>query len=84
MGPREVLEKLEDPTQIDEVDPKTYSFRIYVHMETGDTRYLHLNTGMWIASGVRRGTEGTCTELSFSYLDPSNISKVIYDAYRVS
>lgn len=59
VGPREILEKLEDPSQIDEVDPKTYSFRVYIHMETGDTRYLHLNTGMWIGSGVRRGTEGT-------------------------
>ena len=27
-------------------------------METGDTRYLHLNTGMWVGSGIRRGTEG--------------------------
>ncbi|KAL8773531.1 MAG: hypothetical protein Q9209_001635 [Squamulea sp. 1 TL-2023] len=58
VGPRDVLEKLEDPSQIDDVDPKTYSFRVNVHMETGDTRYLHLNTGMWVASGVRRGTEG--------------------------
>ncbi|KAL8716102.1 MAG: hypothetical protein Q9220_000007 [cf. Caloplaca sp. 1 TL-2023] len=58
VGPRDVLEKLEDPTQIDDVDPKSYSFRVYVHMETGDARYLHLNTGMWIGSGVRRGTEG--------------------------
>ncbi|KAG7008508.1 hypothetical protein G7Y79_00005g016490 [Physcia stellaris] len=57
VGPREVLEKLEDPAVSDEVDPKSYSFRLYVHMETGDTRYLHLNTGMWIGSGVRRGTE---------------------------
>ncbi|KAL9054578.1 MAG: hypothetical protein Q9206_003478 [Seirophora lacunosa] len=61
VGPRDVLEKLEDPSQIDDVDPKTYSFRVYVHMETGDTRYLHLNTGMWIGSGVRRGTEGCIT-----------------------
>ncbi|KAL8950562.1 MAG: hypothetical protein Q9222_003416 [Ikaeria aurantiellina] len=59
VGPRDILEKLEDPTQIDDVDPKSYSFRVYVHMETGDARYLHLNTGMWIGSGVRRGTEGT-------------------------
>lgn len=59
VGPRDVLEKLEDPSQIDEVDPKTYSFRVNVHMETGDARYLILNTGMWVASGVRRGTEGT-------------------------
>ncbi|KAL8762153.1 MAG: hypothetical protein Q9184_001810 [Pyrenodesmia sp. 2 TL-2023] len=69
VGPREILEKLEDPSQIDEVDPKTYSFRVYIHMETGDTRYLHLNTGMWIGSGVRRGTEGTCTGFSSRYLD---------------
>ena len=58
VGPRETLEKLDDPAQADEVDPKTYSFRLYIHMETGDSRYLHLNTGMWIGSGIRRGTEG--------------------------
>lgn len=58
VGPRDILEKLEDPAQADEVDPKSYSFRLYVHMETGDPRYLHLNTGMWIGSGIRRGTEG--------------------------
>ena len=57
VGPREILEKLEDPSQSDEVDPKSYSFRLYIHMETGDARYLHLNTGMWIGSGIRRGTE---------------------------
>ena len=57
VGPREVLEKLADPSQSDEVDPKAYSFRLYIHMETGDARYLHLNTGMWIGSGIRRGTE---------------------------
>ncbi|KAL8802360.1 MAG: hypothetical protein Q9182_003849 [Xanthomendoza sp. 2 TL-2023] len=62
VGPRDILEKLEDPSQIDEVDPKTYSFRVNVHMETGDARYLHLNTGMWVASGVRRGTEGRITK----------------------
>ena len=58
VGPREILEKLEDPAVADEVDPKSYSFRLFVHMETGDTRYLHLNTGMWVGTGVRRGTEG--------------------------
>jgi hypothetical protein len=57
VGPREILEKLEDAAQADDVDPKSYSFRLYVHMETGDPRYLHLNTGMWVASGIRRGTE---------------------------
>ncbi|KAL8691084.1 MAG: hypothetical protein Q9218_003611 [Villophora microphyllina] len=69
VGPREILEKLEDPAHIDEIDPKTYSFRVYVHMETGDTRYLHLNTGMWIGSGVRRGTEA-CPK---NHLHPPNL-----------
>lgn len=63
MGPRDILEKLEDPAVADEVDPKSYSFRLYVHMETGDTRYLHLNTGMWVGSGVRRGTESKLLRL---------------------
>ena len=57
VGPRDVLEKLNDPAQADDIDPKAYSFRLYLHMETGDSRYLHLNTGMWVGSGIRRGTE---------------------------
>ena len=84
VGPREILEKLEDPAHIDEIDPKTYSFRVYVHMETGDTRYLHLNTGMWIGSAVRRGTEGI--SIQALYPSPPSLTqrfKVIYDAYRV-
>ena len=56
-GPPEVLEKLNDPMQADSVDPKQYSFRLYIHMETGDQRYKHLNVGMWVASGMRRSTE---------------------------
>ena len=85
VGPRDVLEKLEDPSQADDVDPKTYSFRVYISMECGDQRYLHLNTGMWIASGLRKGTEGefrnwcTCRECSML----TGII-VIYDAYRVT
>jgi len=58
-GPREVLEKLFDPEQADNVDPRTYLFRLYIHLETGDERYLHVNTGMWIGSGMRRGAEGS-------------------------
>jgi len=68
VGPREILEKLEDPAVADEVDPKSYCFRLFVHMETGDTRYLHLNTGMWVGSGVRRGTEGMPCSMLFSCL----------------
>lgn len=82
MGPRDTLEKLDDPTQADEVDPKTYSFRLYIHMETGDTRYLHLNTGMWIGSGIRRGTEGMHRHEQLHCPGLTSIA-VIYDAYRV-
>lgn len=82
VGPRDTLEKLDDPTQADEVDPKTYSFRLYIHMETGDTRYLHLNTGMWIGSGIRRGTEGMHRLKSLQCPKLTSIA-VIYDAYRV-
>lgn len=81
VGPRETLEKLDDPAQADEVDPKTYSFRLYIHMETGDSRYLHLNTGMWIGSGIRRGTEGMYHQMLLSWKLTS--TAVIYDAYRV-
>ena len=83
VGPRDVLEKLEDPAIADEVDPKSYSFRLFVHMETGDTRYLHLNTGMWVGSGVRRGTEGESSACPVFkvYFDLRIV--VIYDAYRV-
>lgn len=54
-----------DPAQADEVDPKLYSYRINVSMETGDGRYLHLNTGMWVGSGIRRGGEGGFTFLLY-------------------
>ena len=57
VGPRDVLEKLGDPAQVDGVEPKSYSFRLYVHMETGHPKYLQLNTGMWIGSGVQRASE---------------------------
>ena len=57
VGPRDVLEKLGDPAQADVVDPKSYSFRLYMHMETGHHRYLHLNTGMWVGSGIQRASE---------------------------
>lgn len=76
------MEKLDDPAQADEVDPKTYSFRLYIHMETGDTRYLHLNTGMWIGSGIRRGTEGMDHPILPDAMELTSVP-VIYDAYRV-
>lgn len=82
VGPRDTLEKLDDPAQADEVDPKTYSFRLYIHMETGDTRYLHLNTGMWIGSGIRRGTEGMDHPILPDAMELTSVP-VIYDAYRV-
>ena len=58
-GPREVLEKLFDPEQANDVKPSEYSFKIAVKLETGDDRYKDkLNSGMWIGSGARHGAEG--------------------------
>ncbi|KAM0723970.1 hypothetical protein Q7P37_000961 [Cladosporium fusiforme] len=57
-GPREVLEKLFDPEQADDVLPSEYSFRLTVKLETGDERYKDVvNSGMWIGSGARKGSE---------------------------
>lgn len=57
VGPPDILESLLDPSKVDSVDPKSYSFRTYLHMETGDGRYLHLNTGMWVGSGIKRSSD---------------------------
>lgn len=57
-GPREVLQALQDPARADQVDPSSYSFRLYVSMETGDARYADkVNSGMWIGSGMRKGAQ---------------------------
>lgn len=56
-GPKEVLEKVSDPTTADGINPNSYKYRVNVSMETGDERYASVNTGMWIGSGCRRGSE---------------------------
>lgn len=53
-----MLEALADPERADSVDPATYSFKLFVQMETGDRRYEGLNTGMWVGSGMRKGAQG--------------------------
>lgn len=58
-GPREVLERLFDPTQASDVDPGEYSFRLNIKLETGDERYSEIvNGAMWIGSGARMASEG--------------------------
>jgi hypothetical protein len=58
-GPREVMQRLFDPEQADGVDPNEYSFRLSIKLETGDERYAEIvNSGMWIGSGMRKGSEG--------------------------
>lgn len=57
-GSKEVLEKLNDPSVADAVNPGSYKYRVHLSMETGDERYATLNTSMWIASGCRRSQEG--------------------------
>ena len=57
-GPKDVLEKLQDPVLADNVDPSEYLFRLYVFMETGDARYTdHVNHAMWVGSGMRKGSQ---------------------------
>lgn len=57
-GSPEVLAKLADPEQADSIDPRSYKFRIFVELETGDERYADLlNCGMWVGSGMRKGAE---------------------------
>lgn len=57
-GPREVLEALGDPDRADGVDPRSYSFRLFIRLETGDERYADkINYGMWVGSGMRKDAE---------------------------
>ena len=58
-GPREVMERLQDPERADGVDPSEYSFKSSIKLETGDERYKdRLDGGLWIGSGARTGDEG--------------------------
>lgn len=67
-GPRDVLERLFDPMEANEVDPSEYSFRLSVKLETGDERYRDVvNSGMWIGSGARKGSEGGPDQLVLQY-----------------
>ena len=53
------MERLNDPERADNVDPSEYSFKLSIKLETGDERYKdRVNTGLWIGSGARKGTEG--------------------------
>ena len=53
-GPPEILAKLLDPHEADQVDPNSYKFSLFIEMETGDERYRHkVNCGMWVGSGMR-------------------------------
>jgi hypothetical protein len=53
------MERLSDPERADEVDPSEYSFKLNMKLETGDERYKdRVNTGLWVGSGARTGSEG--------------------------
>lgn len=53
------MERLFDPERADGVDPSEYSFRLSIKLETGDQRYKELvNSGLWVGSGARTGSEG--------------------------
>ncbi len=54
---KELMERLQDPVAADNVAAHRYQFRVNMELESGDERYSELNTGMWVGSGCRRGTE---------------------------
>lgn len=56
-GERDVMERLQDPVAADNVAAHRYRLRVTMELETGDERYQDLNTGIWMASGCRRGAE---------------------------
>lgn len=93
------MEKLFDPELANEAKPSDYVFRLSIKLETGDERYKDkVNTGLWVGSGARRGSEGEFYFLFILFffsvrLLVGLISEgvwadfnpviVIYDAYRV-
>lgn len=92
------MEKLFDPELANEAKPSDYVFRLSIKLETGDERYKDkVNTGLWVGSGARRGSEGEFYSFLYSFffilLLVGLISEgvwadfnpviVIYDAYRV-
>ncbi|KAI5776732.1 hypothetical protein EDC01DRAFT_714634 [Geopyxis carbonaria] len=54
-GQREVLERLMDPETASGVGVGEYRFRLFVQLETGDSRYDWVSTRMWVGSGAKRG-----------------------------
>lgn len=56
-GPKDVLERLNDPQVADTIPATQYKFRITLELETGDERYSFLNTCLWMGSGSRRSGE---------------------------
>lgn len=80
-GAKEVLDKVNDTSSADTLNPNSYRYRVSLSMETGDERYLFLNTLMWLASGCRRGGEG----MSYPYLVIDHTDEtVIFDSFRVN
>ncbi|KAI5302389.1 hypothetical protein KEM55_001138, partial [Ascosphaera atra] len=57
-GAKEVLEKVQDPSVADTVNPSTYKFRVTIELETGDERFAFVNNLMWVGSACRRANEG--------------------------
>ncbi|KAK3694388.1 hypothetical protein B0T22DRAFT_69636 [Podospora appendiculata] len=56
-GDKDIMDRLQDPVAADNIQAHRYKFRVTMDLETGDERFAHLNTGVWVGSGCRRGAE---------------------------
>ncbi len=57
----EIMEALKDRATASRVDPRQYSGRMVITMETSDERYAErLNFGVWVGSCYWRGEEIVC------------------------
>ncbi len=83
-GPPEILAQLADPEKAENVDPNSYTFRLFIHMETGDERYKkQVNCGMWVGAGMGKGAEVIYEYAKTIYLDVK-LELTDISAYRLS
>lgn len=83
-GAKEILEKVQDPSVADTVNPSTYKYRVSIELETGDERFAFVNNLMWVGTGCRRANEGEFTFTPFSlYLPEFDVNSTRLQSYSM-